>query len=70
MRRFQKVSLGIAWLSYGAAVACAALAVYMGLGSDDPVVASVMASVVFFVGAGVVLHVMARCDLPDLRIER
>jgi hypothetical protein len=68
----QRVSLIAAFLCYGAAVAClVALGLWVrDLGSDHPVIASLGASVVFFVGAGVVLHVMALADLPSLRFHR
>jgi hypothetical protein len=36
------------------------------LGGDHPVIASLGACVVFFVGAGIVLHVIGRANLPPL----
>ena len=38
--------------------------------SGDPVVASLMASVVFFAGVGIVLQVIGSSNLPDLKIGR
>lgn len=69
-RPIQKMLIVIAVISYLAAVGCAVAAVYMGVGSDDPIVASLMASVVFFVGVGIVLQVIGSVSLPNLKIER
>jgi uncharacterized membrane protein YbhN (UPF0104 family) len=68
----QRVSLAAAWVSYGAALIClGCLAWWLGpLGGDHPAIASLAAAVVFFVGAGVVLHVIGRTDLPNLRFDR
>jgi hypothetical protein len=54
---------------YAGALAClTGLAVQLGpLGHEHPVIASLAASVVFFIGGGIVLHVIGRADLPDLR---
>lgn len=57
-------------MSYMAAAGCAIAAFVKNTGSFDPIVASLMATVVFFIGAGVVLHVIATADLPDLKIEK
>jgi len=67
----QKISFFVAILFYIAAIGCfAAIFYFTGeLGSDDPIVASLSASVVFFLGAGIVLHVIGRANLPDLRIK-
>ena len=75
-RPVQKFLLGVAVICYLAAVACGVTAAYLsvtsaeGMASGDPVVASLMASVVFFAGVGIVLQVIGSCRLPDLRIER
>lgn len=69
-RPFQKVLLVIAVLSYLAAVTCGVAAGYMGVDSRDPVVASLMASTVFFLGVGIVLQVIGSTNLPNLKIER
>ena len=68
----QRISLIGAFLFYGGALAClGALGYWLGdLGGDHPVIASLGASVVFFVGAGVVLHVMGLANLPSLRFDR
>ena len=63
----------IAFLSalgfYAGALACLiGLAVQLGpLGHEHPIIASLVASIVFFIGGGIVLHVIGRADLPDLR---
>jgi hypothetical protein len=52
----------------GGLVCLAGLAVQLGpLGYRHPIVASLAASIVFFLGGGIVLHVIGRADLPDLR---
>ena len=68
----QKISFAIAILCYIAAVACVGATFhYHGqLGGKSPVVASLAATVVFFLGVGIVLHVIGRADIPDLRIRR
>lgn len=67
----QKAASVTAIVFYLCAVGCIIAAFYYNhqLGSDNPVVASLMASVVFFVGAGIVLHVIGKVDLPDLKIQ-
>lgn len=67
----QKVSFAIAMISYLAAVGCIAATVYYSgeLGGDHPITASFAATVVFFVGAGIVLHVIGRVDIPDLSMK-
>ncbi|HFD81182.1 MAG TPA: hemerythrin family protein [Gammaproteobacteria bacterium] len=71
-KTWQKISFGFALLSYLAALACAAAMLFIGHrnGSNDPAAAAFAASIVFFIGAGVVLQVFARTNLPNLRIER
>ncbi|HHH38517.1 MAG TPA: hemerythrin family protein [Sedimenticola sp.] len=68
----QRISFAVGMLSYlAAAVTLAAFAYYYThLGSAHPLVASLAATVVFFIGAGVVLHVMGAVSLPDLRPAR
>jgi len=68
----QKISFAIAIISYGLALFCLAATFYLGgeMGSDDSVVASFGASVVFFISVGIVLHVIGRVSLPDLKIHR
>ena len=53
-----------------AAIACAVLAAYLSDGTANPVVASMMASVVFFAGVGIVLQVIGSTNLPSLKVER
>lgn len=68
----QKISVVTAMLFYGFAFLCIVATVYLygDLGGDSPIIASLAASVVFFVGAGVVLHVMGLANLPNLRFDR
>jgi hypothetical protein len=63
----QKIAFAVAILCYLAAAATvAAAAWYYGqLGGENAIVASLSATVVFFVGAGIVLHVIVRADIPD-----
>lgn len=70
-RRAQKVSFYVAIISYVAAIGSVFASVYYSgeLGGDHPVVASFGAAVVFFVGVGIVLHVIGRADIPDLKIR-
>lgn len=70
-RRAQKVSFYIAIISYVAAIGCIFASVHYSaeLGNNHPVVASFGAAVVFFVGVGIVLHVIGRADIPDLKIK-
>lgn len=63
---------------------CTALAFYLGsvlsltillaqigdLGGEHPVIASLGASIVFFIGGGIVLHVIGRANLPSLGFSR
>ncbi len=67
----QKIVFVIALGSYLMALACASISAYLYIDAapNDPIVAAFAASVVFFVGTGIVLHMMARTDLPDLRIK-
>lgn len=67
----QKVSFIIAIISYLAAIGCIGATYYYTseLGSEHPVVASFGAAVVFFIGVGIVLHVIGRVNLPDLSMK-
>ncbi|OOZ40243.1 hypothetical protein BOW52_06170 [Solemya elarraichensis gill symbiont] len=60
----------IAMVSYLAAVTCGVTAFYLGGEASRPVLASLMASVVFFIGSGIVLHVIAAINMPDLKVRR
>ena len=63
----QKVTMAIAVLSYGAAVGCAiGAAIYPVKGPYDVIQASLMATVVFFAGVGIVLHVIATTRLKGI----
>lgn len=66
----QKIIMGIAAVSYTAAIGCGIAAGYLSDGTANPVVASMMASVVFFAGTGIVLHVISSTSLPSLKVER
>ena len=67
----QKIIFVIAIFCYVMAVGCGVTSFYLSMdtATNDPVVAAFAASVVFFVGSGVVLHMMARTDLPSLKVK-
>lgn len=63
----QKIALFFAVLSYLGAVGCIAAVWMLEFDADqDPIKASLMASVVFFIGCGTVLHVIATAKLKGL----
>jgi hypothetical protein len=64
----QRVAFASAMVFYAGALACLiALAIWLKpLGGEHPVIASLAASIVFFIGGGIVLHVIGRADLPNL----
>ena len=66
----QKVLMGTAVISYIAAIGCAIAAGYLSDGTANPAVANMMASVVIFAGAGIVLHIIGSTRLPSLKLER
>jgi hypothetical protein len=66
----QKVLMGFAVVSYIVAIGLGIAAGYMSDGTANPVVASMMASVVFFAGVGIVLHVIGSSSLPSLKVGR
>ena len=68
----QKISFITAILFYIAGIICVFLAIYSGQDAEpnDPVVAAFGASVVFFFGAGFVLHVIGKANLPDLSVKK
>jgi len=68
----QRLAYGAALAFYLGAVLCLGLllAKYGELGSEHPVIASLGASVVFFIGGGLVLHVIGRANLPSLGFDR
>lgn len=63
----QKIAFALAICAYLAAIGCV-FAVWLleFEAHQDPVKASFMASVVFFVGCGVVLHVIGKAKLDGL----
>jgi hypothetical protein len=67
----QTISLVAAYLCYGAALLTLFAAGYRAttIGTDNPIFASLAASVVFFIGSGIVLHVMGAVSLPDFKIN-
>ena len=69
--KLQRFSLISAYLSYIAAGLCllAATVRAMSIGTDNPIFASLVASILFFIGCGVVLHVMGAVNLPSLKID-
>jgi uncharacterized membrane protein len=63
----QKIAYLIAVLCYLLGAACAlGVVFYHGEVPQDPVRASLMASVVFFIGCGIVLHVIGTARLAGL----
>lgn len=68
----QRVAYGAALVFYlGAVLALAILlAQYRALGGEHPVIASLGSSIVFFIGGGIVLHVIGRANLPSLGFFR
>ena len=67
----QKIAFIVAIFCYLAALGCVAATAYYGnqLGSESPIVAAFSASIVFFAACGIVLHVIGKSNLPDLRIS-
>jgi len=63
----QRIVFALAVLCYAAAVASALAAfLHQGASGGDPVRASLMAAVVFFVGCGIVLHVIGTARLKGV----
>lgn len=67
----QRIAFVVAILCYITAVGCIGATAYYGnqLGGESPIVAAFSASIVFFAACGIVLHVIGKSDLPDLRIR-
>lgn len=67
----QKVSFVSALICYAMAILTLLAAGYLAIfsGTESPVFASLLASTVFFIGSGIVLHVMGVANLPDLKIK-
>jgi Na+-driven multidrug efflux pump len=70
-KKSQQVSLVIAYLCYLAALLSLLSAGYLAslARTQDPIFASLLAVVVFFIGCGVVLQVIGSVNLPDLKID-
>ena len=66
----QKVMMGIAAASYVTAIVCGVTAALISDGTANSAVASLMASVVFFAGTGIVLQLISSSNLPSFKIER
>lgn len=68
----QKISVAVAMISYALALLCAVLAGLKAveIGTENPIFASLAASIVFFVGAGIVLHVIGTVSLPNLKVPK
>ena len=68
----QRVAFGFALAFYLCAALCVAgfLLWYGELGGEHPVTASLGSSLVFFIGAGIVLHVIGHANLPSLGFSR
>ena len=63
----QRIAFAVAILCYAAAVASGfAAVVYQSASSNDAIRASLMASVVFFIGCGVVLQVIGTARLKGI----
>ena len=67
----QKIAFIVAIFCYLAALGAMAATAFYGnqLGSESPIVAAWAASIVFFAACGIVLHVIGKSNLPDLRIS-
>ncbi|HIJ21696.1 MAG: hemerythrin family protein [Gammaproteobacteria bacterium] len=68
----QKIAYGLSLVSFFLAIVLTyVLITYdQDTGTADSIIASMMAGIVFFVGVGVVLLVIGKANLPDLRIYR
>jgi hypothetical protein len=67
--RTQKMLMVVAAVSYLAAVGCGVGAYLLEAKFTSPVIASLIASVVFFTCVGAVLQVIGSTNLPDLKIK-
>ena len=71
--KVQKLVVGLAYLSYLAAVVCLGLLIHFAReagGLNDPIPASLLATVIFFICVGIVLHVMGKTRLPNLSLDK
>ena len=63
----QKIAFAVALICYVAAIASAVAAyLYQSTSPNDPVRASLMAAIVFFIGCGVVLHIIGKARLKGV----
>jgi len=69
-RPLRRLLFGMAVLAYLLAGVMAVLAWWVRAEQPQEVVGGLMASIVFFTGVGLVLHVLANASLPDLRVKR
>jgi len=67
----QKISFFFAVSCYLMSIATVFFGAYWwnAHGTDDPIFASAIASVIFFISCGVVLHFIANANLMDLKIK-
>ena len=70
-RFLQKVALVVGKLSFMTALVSAVFLYFKvnELGADHPVSASFLASVFFFTFVGILLSIVGRADIPDLKIR-
>ena len=66
----QKIAFAFAILCYLAAIGCAVTAFLLPGDGDVPIRGAFMASVVFFVGCGIVLHVIGTARLKGLLSDK
>lgn len=68
--RAQKLTVLFAYASYLCAMICVVmLYLHQSGGVFDTTAASLSASVVFFMGVGIVLHVIGKTNLPSMRFD-
>lgn len=67
----QKLSIVFSVISFALAVITGVVLYFKleSIGSDDPVSASLMASMFFFICVGVILTVIGRADIPSLKFD-
>ena len=67
----QKISLVFSITCYLMSLVTVAFGAYWwtNYGTSNPIFASAIASVIFFISCGVVLQVIANTNLPDLKIK-
>ncbi len=67
----QKIAYGMALFSYCSAIVLTYILITYDQdpGTADSIIASMMAGIVFLGGVGIVLHVVGKANLPDLRIR-